>query len=168
MAFTKLISTYYQRVHGDFQESDFHSWGLVDETGALTFAGALLADNCPIYQSRIFCTRWNGLDKRDALDSDEYSGSLISLLQEGAAFVRRNSHKGWFKTADSRIELPDYPERAVTEGILNGLKTIPSDSEKFKLPSDGLTDCRDRPECIGPPVKNRLVFPAGIQNGIAY
>ncbi len=125
MAFTKLISTYYQRTKKDFQESDYLSFGLVDGNGALTNAGALLADNCPIYQSRLFCTRWNGLNKssglQDALDDAEYTGSLVSLLQEGEAFVKRNSRKGWFKAPDRRIELPDYPERSVTEGIVNAL-----------------------------------------------
>lgn len=125
MAFTKLISTYYQRTKKDFLESDYVSFGLEDGNGVLTNAGALLADNCPIYQSRLFCTRWNGLSKssglQDALDDAEYSGSLISLLQEGEAFVKRNSHKGWFKTPDGRVELPEYPERSVTEGIVNAL-----------------------------------------------
>ena len=125
MAFTKLISTYYQRTKKDFLESDYVSFGLEDGNGVLTNAGALLADNCPIYQSRLFCTRWNGVSKssglQDALDDAEYSGSLISLLQEGEAFVKRNSHKGWFKTPDGRVELPEYPERSVTEGIVNAL-----------------------------------------------
>ena len=125
MAFTKLISTYYQRAHKDFQDTDYESFGIRDVNGNLTNAGALLADNCPIYQSRLFCTRWNGLTKasglQDALDDAEYTGSLITLLQEGEAFVKRNSHKGWFKEPNRRVELPDYPERSVTEGIVNAL-----------------------------------------------
>ena len=125
MAFTKLISKYYQRTGKDFQENDYVSFGLLDGNGNLTNAGALLADNCPIYQSRLFCTRWNGLTKasglQDALDDAEYSGSLVSLLEEGEAFVKRNSHKGWFKASDHRVELPDYPDRSVTEGIVNAL-----------------------------------------------
>ncbi len=125
MAFTKLISTYYQRAHRDFQNTDYESFGIVDGNGQLTNAGALLADNSPIYQSRLFCTRWNGLTKasglQDALDDAEFSGSLVTLLQEGEAFVKRNSHKGWLKEADRRVELPDYPERSVTEGIVNAL-----------------------------------------------
>lgn len=125
MSFTKLISVYDQRAKKDFSDTDYASFNLVDANGALTNAGALLADNCPIYQSRLFCTRWNGLDKasglQDALDDDEFTGSLITLLQEGVAFVMRNSHKGWFKAPDRRIELPDYPERSVTEGLVNAL-----------------------------------------------
>ena len=72
----KLNSTYYSRAHLDFQDSDSASFGLIDGDDKLTNAGALLADYCPIYQSRLFCTRWNGLTKasglQDALDDAEY------------------------------------------------------------------------------------------------
>lgn len=43
----------------------------------------------------------------DALDSAEYSGSLIILLEEGVRFVKRNMKTLWKKTPDSRIEMPD-------------------------------------------------------------
>ena len=91
----------------------------------LTNAGALLADDSPIRHSRLFCTRWNGLDKSggmvDALDSAEYSGSLIILPNEGVSFVKRNMKTRWKKTADSRIEMPDYCERSVFESLVNAL-----------------------------------------------
>ena len=101
------------------------SWGLVNEKGMLTNAGALLADDSPIRHSRIFCTRWNGLDKAhgliDALDDMEVSGSLAWLLQSGIDFCRRNYQKRWYKTADGRVELPDYPEDSILEGLVNAL-----------------------------------------------
>lgn len=91
----------------------------------MTNAGALLADESPVKHSRLFCTRWNGLDKAagvmDAIDDKEYFGSLITLLQSGIEFVTNNSKKAWMKTSDGRIEMPDYPERAVMEGIVNAL-----------------------------------------------
>ncbi|MCI5730821.1 MAG: putative DNA binding domain-containing protein [Eubacterium sp.] len=125
MAFTKLKSVYKQRTGNSFENSDFESFGLIDENGNLTNAGALLADESPVRHSRLFCTRWNGLDKAagvmDAIDDKEYSGSLITLLQSGIEFVTNNSKKAWMKTSDSRIEMPDYPERAVMEGIVNAL-----------------------------------------------
>ena len=106
-------------------EKGFESFGIVDEKGKLTNAGALLADNCPIRYSRLFCTHWNGLDKSggkvDALDSAEYSGSLIMLLNEGVGFVKRNMKMLWKKTANSRIEMPDFCERSVFESLVNGL-----------------------------------------------
>ena len=62
-AFTKLRSVYRQRTGLELEDSDFLSFGLVDEDGMLTNAGALLADESPMRFSRIFCTRWYGLSK---------------------------------------------------------------------------------------------------------
>ena len=124
-AFTKLRSVYRQRTGLELEDSDFLSFGLVDEDGMLTNAGALLADESPMRFSRIFCTRWYGLSKAsgvmEALDDKEISGSLITLLQGGEEFVRNNTKKRWKKSVNSRIEVPEYPERAVLECIVNGL-----------------------------------------------
>ena len=57
----------------------------------------------------------------DALDDKEYTGSLVTLLQAGTDFVRNNSKKAWRKVGDGRIEMPDYPDRAVLEGVVNVL-----------------------------------------------
>lgn len=125
MSFTKLRAVYKQRTGLSFDDSDYESFGLIDEEGNLTNAGALLADECPIRYYRLFCTRWNGLDKApgiiDATDDKEYSGGLINLLLAGIEFVENNSKKAWKKVGDGRVELPEYPQRAVLEGIVNAL-----------------------------------------------
>ena len=125
MSFFKLKSVHFKRLNQSFDDSDFVSWGIVDNGGKLTNAGALLADDSPIRYSRIFCTRWNGLDMTsglgEALDDAELEGSVVSQLQDAVAFVRNNSHRRWWKEAEYREELPDYPERAVTEVICNAI-----------------------------------------------
>ena len=125
LAFTKLRSVYRMRTSAELTDSDFVSFELVAEDGKLTNAGVLLADDSPMRHSRLFCTRWYGLDKAsgimEALDDKEYSGSLISLLQEGTNFVKNNSKKRWKKTGSGRIEMPEYPEQAVHEVIVNAL-----------------------------------------------
>ena len=125
MSFTKLKSVYKQRTGNIFEDTDYESFGLIDEKGNLTNAGALLADESPVRHSRLFCTRWNGLTKAsgivDAFDDKEYTGSLVTLLQAGTDFVRNNSKKAWRKVGDGRIEMPDYPDRAVLEGVVNAL-----------------------------------------------
>lgn len=57
MSFSKLKSVHFKRLNQSFDDSDFVSWGIVDNDGKLTNAGALLADDSPIRHSRIFCTR---------------------------------------------------------------------------------------------------------------
>lgn len=124
-AFSKLRERYKVWTGNSMEEKLFDSFEMRDEYGKLTNAGALLADDVPIKHSRLFCTRWNGLDKSggmvDALDSAEYSGSLIILLNEGGGFVKRNMKTRWKKTANSRIEMPDYCERSVFEALVNAL-----------------------------------------------
>ena len=125
MAFTKLRSVCKHNTGKDFEDNDYESWGIIDEEGNLTNAGALLADESPIRHSRVFCTRWNGLDKAsgliDAIDDEEYSGGLVNLLQDSMSFVSRNTKKAWRKTGNGRIEMPDYPDTAVLEGVVNAL-----------------------------------------------
>lgn len=125
MAFSKLKSVHYKRLQRSFEDNEFVSWGLIDENGFLTNAGALLADESPIRQSRIFCTRWNGLDMTnglgEAIDDVELEGCVIGQLQDAVSFVRNNSRKKWWKENDYHEELPEYPERAVTEVIANAI-----------------------------------------------
>lgn len=125
MAFSKLKSVHYKRLQRSFEDNEFVSWGIIDENGNLTNAGALLADESPVRQSRIFRTRWNGLDMTsglgEAIDDVELEGCVIGQLQDAVSFVRNNSHKKWWKEDDYREELPDYPERAVTEAIANAI-----------------------------------------------
>ena len=124
-AFSKLRERHKAWTGNSMEEKLFDSFEIRDDHGKLTNAGALLADDAPIKHSRLFCTRWNGLDKSggmvDALDSAEYSGSLIILLNEGVGFVKRNMKTRWKKTANSRIEMPDYCERSVFEALVNAL-----------------------------------------------
>lgn len=124
-AFSKLRERYKAWTGNSWEDKLFDSFEIRDSNGKLTNAGALLADDAPIRHSRLFCTRWNGLDKSggmvDVLDSAEYSGSLIILLNEGVGFVKRNMKTRWKKTSNSRIEMPEYCERSVFEALVNAI-----------------------------------------------
>ena len=125
VTFRELSIEYKKRTLTEFEEKDLNSFGLVNEEGHLTIAGSLFADGYQVYQSRVFCTRWNGLDKAnglmDALDDEEFEGNIIYLLKASMDFVKRNTKKMWKKGPVYRIEYPEYPERAVQEGIVNAL-----------------------------------------------
>ncbi|MDR1111960.1 MAG: putative DNA binding domain-containing protein [Deltaproteobacteria bacterium] len=125
-SYTLFEATYKQRTGNSIDKPrDYHSFGMLTDEDMLTFVGALFADQCPIYQSRVFCTRWNGLKKGglyiDALDNDEFQNSAISLLNDSLKFVRHNSSVKWEKTGSGRIEFPDYPAVAVHEAVLNAI-----------------------------------------------
>lgn len=124
-SFTLLEATYRERTHLDFEKSDYLSFGLADQNGFLTHAGMLLTDQHSVYNSRIFCTRWNGLKKTsifdDAIDDKEFSGNLITLLQNAGDFIKNNSKIRFVKKDNERIDKPDYAQRAVTEALVNAL-----------------------------------------------
>lgn len=79
-----IKSVYKQRTGNTFEDTDYESFGLIDEKGNLTNAGALLADESPVRHSRLFCTRWNGLTKAsgivDALDDKSCNGMPLAVL----------------------------------------------------------------------------------------
>lgn len=124
-AYSQIRARYKKWTGNSFDEKDLVSFGIVNEDGYLTNAGALLVDDSPIRWSRLFCTRWNGLNKSggtvDALDDAEYTGSVISLIENGEAFIKRNAKKMWKKTPNSRIEMPEYVERSYHEALVNAL-----------------------------------------------
>ena len=79
----------------------------------------LFADDCPLWQSRLYCTRWDGLSKGDAINDAEFTGNVLMLLREAMNFVKSNTKKGWEKLADGRKNKPEYAERAILEALVN-------------------------------------------------
>ena len=60
-SFAILANTFRERVQQEWDKKYLVSFGLVTEEGYLTNAGALFTDDCWLSQSRLYCTRWNGL-----------------------------------------------------------------------------------------------------------
>ena len=125
-AFSSLRARYKKHTGKSFDDSFLVSFGLVDEdTDKLTNGGVIIADECPLRQSRLFCVRWNGLTKAggliDAIDSAEYTGSVILLLENGMNFIKRHNRMMWRKAPTSRIEMPEYAERSCLEALTNAL-----------------------------------------------
>ena len=125
-AFSSLRARYKKHTGKSLDDSFLVSFGLVDEdTNKLTNAGVIIADDSPLRQSRVFCVRWNGLTKAggliDAVDSAEYTGSVILLLENGMNFIKRHNRMMWKKAPTSRIEMPEYAERSCLEALTNAL-----------------------------------------------
>lgn len=124
-SFTKLKERFKIWTGRSFEEKGYVSMGMVADNGKLTNAGALLADESPIRWSRVFCTHWNGKTKSggivDAFDHAEYSGSLISLLNDAESFIMNNTKTIWKKLSNSRLELPEYVHRSYFDALVNAL-----------------------------------------------
>jgi len=125
LTFTVFDATFKKVAKQVLSKKDYISFGLSKPDGTLTNAGLLFSDECPLLQARVFCTRWNGLDKSggsdDALDDKEFEGDLISQLLKSHDFVKMNSKVRWKKMSDHRVDKPDYADRAVFEALANAL-----------------------------------------------
>ena len=118
-AFTILANTFKTRTSQEWNKKYLLSFGLVTNSGNLTNAGALFADDCPLWQSRLYCTRWDGKAKGDAINDAEFTGNVLMLLREAMNFVKSNTKKGWEKLPNGRKNKPEYAERAVLEAMVN-------------------------------------------------
>lgn len=119
-SFRMLANTYEKRTHQTWDDKLIESFGLVKD-GMLTNAGLLFADNCPVYQSRSFCTRWRGLEKDDAINDSEFQGNLLYLLEMTTSFIRANTSTRWYKLPTHRLNVPEYSNRAILECTVNHL-----------------------------------------------
>ena len=117
--FIILANEFSKRTEQDWDKKFLLSFGLVTSNGYLTNAGALFADDCPLWQSRLYCTRWDGKDKSDAINDAEFTGNVIMLLREAMNFVKSNTRRGWEKLPNGRKNKPEYAERAVLEAMVN-------------------------------------------------
>ena len=120
-SFVILANTFREQTHQEWNDKYFESFGLVTSDGKLTNARLLFVDNCTVFQSRIFCTRWTGLYKDDAISSVEHRANLVLLLKYGMDFIKNYTMSGWVKMPNYRLNLPDYSDRAIFEGLVNHL-----------------------------------------------
>ncbi|HAP33407.1 MAG TPA: AAA family ATPase, partial [Lachnospiraceae bacterium] len=122
-SFSRLKSMYHSRAGKSFEDDMFQSWEICNADGQITNAGLLLSDDCPIKYSRLFCTRWAGNNMSggsfDAIDSAEYQGNVLALLEAAETFVKKHNNLRWKKLPNSRIDLPDYIERPIHEALVN-------------------------------------------------
>lgn len=126
LSFTLLMATLKEKTGKEFnKDRDYISLGLINQENQLTNAAVLLSDQGFLKQSKVICTRWNGLSKgsikEDALDDREYTGSLINLLENADSFIKNNSKNSWQIKGMDRIESEDYPITARREAIVNAL-----------------------------------------------
>ncbi len=120
-SFTILANTFKMRTGQEWNMKYLLSFGLFNSNGYLTNAGALFADDSPLSQSRLYCTRWDGQEKGDAINDAEFSGNILMLLREAMNFVKSNTKRGWKKLPNGRRNKDEYAERALLETMVNHL-----------------------------------------------
>ena len=123
-SFTYFEATFLEKTFSRVKKEDYISFSLVNKFGYLNNAGILLADQNIYRHNRVFCTRWNGINKtslNEASDDIEIVGSIIKQLEMVINFIKKHSSRKWKKTAKERIEKDDYDEISLREVIVNAI-----------------------------------------------
>ncbi|MBQ0064349.1 MAG: putative DNA binding domain-containing protein [Firmicutes bacterium] len=123
-SFSILESYFKERTNTNFTIHDYISFGLMTKDGYLTNAGLLLANINPYRQSRLFCTKWNGITKtaeNETLDDKEFDGSLIKQLNQALEFFKNNTVTKWKKIGLNTVYEYEYDETAILEALVNGI-----------------------------------------------
>jgi ATP-dependent DNA helicase RecG len=86
LTFTVFNATFKRIAKLILTEKDYISFGICKPDGELTYSGLMFSDECPLLQSCVFCTHWDGLDKSggvdDAVDDKEFEGELVMTIPD--------------------------------------------------------------------------------------
>jgi len=77
------------------------------------------ATTCP--DARVSCARFNGTDKVEFLDTLDIEGTVLDAITEVPRFIRRNTRTAARIEGMYRREIPEYPEVAIREALVNAV-----------------------------------------------
>lgn len=121
-AFSKLFQVTESR---DVSITDKYliSIGFMSSDKKLSKGALLFRDDCRDSCTRISMTLWPEFTKGSdiVLANEVFTGDLLNGIQKMQNFVKDHSANGYRKEADRRVSYIAYPERSVTEGIVNAV-----------------------------------------------
>jgi len=98
---------------GEDVNGEFH----LNNAGILFFA-----KDVPKYLSHeIKMVRFNGITKLDAIDRIDSTSSLLIVMNEFENFFKKNTRSGFYIEGTKRINVDEYPIKAIREAIINAL-----------------------------------------------
>ena len=72
--------------------------------------------------ARVDCILFRGTDRVKILNRKEYKGNIIDNIEDALAFIQRHTNTEYIITGKPRREeIPDYPETALREAIVNAV-----------------------------------------------
>ena len=72
-------------------------------------------------QAYVTCLLAKGTDKVNILDRKDFTGGLVSDIEESLRFIERNTRTGYRIEKLRREDVPEYPMRALREAITNAV-----------------------------------------------
>lgn len=98
---------------GEVVNGKFH----LNNAGALFFA----RDVNKFISHEIKMVRFKGITKFDAIDRIDLHASLLKCIQEFENFFKRHTNSGFYIDGFNRVNVDEYPIKAVREGFINAL-----------------------------------------------
>ena len=121
--FKKLFATYKENTENDLTLKKLESINFYNNDKCLKKGSLLFADNCNDSNTALHCRLWDSFTKGSSvvLDNKEAKGNLFDMLEFALKFVKANTKTGFKKNNVGRRDIASYPQRAVTEAIVNAL-----------------------------------------------
>ena len=97
---------------------------LVNDSFAINYAGVLLFAREPqklVKNSFIECFRYQGNTRSVIVDNKQLEGNMASLVDQGEAFVKMHTRLAYKFDGFKRINIQEYPYKAVREAIVNAV-----------------------------------------------
>lgn len=120
--FKKLFSYYKEVNKSDLTIKKLISIGFINEDGNLLNGSLLFKDDYKDLVT-IQCSLFNGITKGNnkIVTINNYSGSILDSLNYAIDFVKARMNTTIIKESIGRKEIPAYPDRSLTEAIINAL-----------------------------------------------
>ena len=121
--FRKLFAVYKENTGKELTSKKLESINFYSNDGYLKKGSVLFTDDCQDSNTIMHCRLWDSLTKGSSvvLDDKETKGNLLELLSFGLKFVMSNTKTGFIMQDVGRKDITSYPQRAVTEAIVNAL-----------------------------------------------
>lgn len=102
-------------------EKQLISIGFISPERKLSKGALLFMDRSDTIETQTTAALWPDFSKGSdtILAHGEWKGNLLDIIRQATSFVMNHSVNGFRKEAASRVNLFSYPERSVTEGIVN-------------------------------------------------
>lgn len=97
---------------------------LMDNLFVINYAGVLFFAREPtrfVKQSFIECFRYQGNTRSVIVDNKKLEGGLTSLVEQGEAFVKKHTRLAYKFDGFKRINIEEYPYKAIREAIVNAI-----------------------------------------------
>jgi len=119
--FKTLYNTYETRWGKQLTEKELFSVGFFDANKTLRQASLLFADDYKGEETTLSMTRFPGLTKGSDLLFPEplFTGNILDGIALVQSYVKKHAVTVYIKTIDGGRSCSSYPERALTEAIVN-------------------------------------------------